>query len=80
MSKLINNWIELAEVPESETHKLQIDWVGDIRATGWIVDKVTNKFEHYLSTHTFYGNSFKDYTKLLNEHGFDIELKNWDEK
>jgi hypothetical protein len=32
----------------------------------------------YLSTHTFYGSQHEYYTKVLQEHGFDIELDNWD--
>ena len=37
--------------------------------------------EHvYLSTHTFYKSSYKMYTKILQEHGFDIEIDNWDKE
>jgi len=79
MSKLINNWDELAQVGESETHRLEINWIGDVRGSGWIVNKETGDFEIYLSTHTFYGNDYKESTKLLQEHGFDIQLKNWDD-
>lgn len=37
-------------------------------------------FNHhiYLSTHTFYGSRYAEYTKVLQECGFDIELDNWD--
>lgn len=37
-------------------------------------------FEHhvYLSTHTFYGSRYKYSTEVLQKHGFDIELENWD--
>lgn len=34
----------------------------------------------YLSTHTFYGNSYKHSTKLLRACGFDVELDNWDKE
>lgn len=34
----------------------------------------------YLSTHTFYGSNYKTSTKLLQEHGFDIEIDNWDKE
>ena len=32
----------------------------------------------YLSTHTFYGSNYKHSTKVLQEHGFDVEIDNWD--
>ena len=32
----------------------------------------------YLSTHTFYGSNYRYSTKLLQKHGFDIEIDNWD--
>ena len=39
-------------------------------------------FEHhvYLSTHTFYGGTYKYSTKVLREHGFDVEIDNWDKE
>lgn len=39
-------------------------------------------FDHhvYLSTHTFYGSQYKYSTKILQEHGFDIEIDNWDKE
>ena len=39
-----------------------------------------NFYEHhvYLSTHTFYGGTYKHSTKVLQEHGFDVEIDNWD--
>lgn len=47
------------------------------------IQNETIKFfdEHvYLSTHTFYGLNFKKSTRVLQEHGFDIEIDNWDKK
>ena len=37
-------------------------------------------FKHhvYLSTHTFYGSQCEHSTKVLQEHGFDVEIDNWD--
>lgn len=37
-------------------------------------------FEHhvYLSTHTFYGSNYRRSTELLQSHGFDVEIDNWD--
>lgn len=35
--------------------------------------------EHvYLSTHTFYGSQYEYSTMILQEHGFDVKLDNWD--
>ena len=41
---------------------------------------VKDFFEHhvYLSTHTFYGSNYEYSTRVLQEHGFDIEIDNWD--
>lgn len=75
MTTLINNWAELKAVPDSATHRLSIS-IGD--GNGWIVNKETGKHERYLSTHTFYGLDFEYSTKLLQEHGFDVQLANWD--
>lgn len=37
--------------------------------------------EHvYLSTHTFYDSSYKMYTRVLQNHGFDVEIDNWDKR
>ena len=36
------------------------------------------KHHVYLSTHTFYGKHYEQSTKLLKEHGFDVEIDNWD--
>lgn len=38
------------------------------------------KHHMYLSTHTFYGSRYKEYTKILQGFGFDIELDNWDKE
>ena len=42
---------------------------------------VQEYFEHhvYLSTHTFYGSQFRRSTAVLQAHGFDVEIDNWDE-
>ena len=34
----------------------------------------------YLSTHTFYGKNHEYSTMILQEHGFDIEIDNWDKE
>lgn len=80
MAKLIRNWKELSEVPASETHYLDIN---PDHCNGWVVaiSPVSDRFsdrKKYLSTHTFYGSSYKHSTKLLQSCGFDIEIDNWD--
>lgn len=80
MAKLIKNWIELAELKESKTHRLDIN----VNAcNGWIITKnpKSDKFSDknkYLSTHTFYGLNYKRSTELLQSCGFDVEIDNWD--
>lgn len=76
--KLIKNWDELAQVEDSETHKLEIDEINGRLCSGWIVNKKTGDQEIYLSTHTFYGLNFENSTKVLQEHGFNVEIDNWD--
>lgn len=43
-------------------------------------EEYKNFFDHhvYLSTHTFYGGTYEHSTKVLQEHGFDVEIDNWD--
>ena len=84
MAKFIKDWKDLDGL-ESEHYKLEIDV--DV-GCGWIVPKVEteetekNYFEHhfYLSTHTFYGIKYKYSTEILQKHGFDVELDNWDKR
>lgn len=81
--KFIESWIELKEC-ESETHDLEIDlYYGN----GWIHPKDEKirydepvKNGYYLSTHTFYGLNHKRSTEVLQICGFNVVLKNWDEK
>ena len=80
MSTLIRNWEELSKIPESDTHRLEIG-----KYNGWIITKnpESDKFSDrrkYLSTHTFYGSSYKHSTKLLQSCGFDVELDSWDKE
>lgn len=82
MAKFIRDWSDLVGL-ESEKYKLEID-VED--GSGWIVLKTKINEDdgfmnsYYLSTHTFYGSSYKGYEKLLQKCGFDIELNNWDKE
>ena len=78
--QLINNWKELASVPDSDTHSLRIT---PEDGNGWIVevgaeDVDSASYSEYLSTHTFYESSHNYSTKLLQKHGFNIQLANWD--
>jgi hypothetical protein len=84
MAKLIKTWEELDGL-ESENYKIEVDL--DLYG-GWILPKVEteetlnreNYWKHhiYLTTHTFYGSNYKNSTEILQEHGFDVELDNWD--
>jgi hypothetical protein len=72
----IENWDELAELPESDTHRLEISTEN---CNGWIIDKRNpNAHGHYLSTHTFYGENHECSTELLRQCGFNVTLANWD--
>lgn len=88
MPKLIRNWNELAKlVSKDGKYKIQLEETG---YCGWIVPvKETletksndNYFKNhaYLSTHTFYGSSYKKTTELLQKYGFDVEIDNWDKE
>ncbi len=83
--KLIKNWEELAKVPANDKFKIEVDLK---RGNGWIRPIKKNEetsddyyFNNvYLHTHTFYGNWYQDSTKIFQEHGFDIEIDNWDKE
>lgn len=75
---LISGWDELSRVPPSKTHKLEID-VNE--GSGWIVplkDDPTFEDSYYLSTHSFYGKTYKQTNALLRKCGFDVQVTNWD--
>jgi hypothetical protein len=76
--RLVRHWDDLAQIPESETHRLEIDVE---RCNGWICPKgaPSNDMGHYLSTHTFYGSTFQRSTLLLRKCGFAVILANWDQ-
>ena len=93
MTKLIKNWEELAQVPANDKYKIIIDdccgWIvpicdepdidGDFLCN---CEDSHNFYEHhtYLSTHTFYGSNYVHSTEILQEHGFDVEIDNWDKE
>lgn len=93
MTKLIKNWVELSKVPANDKYKIDInDYCGYIIPLCDDFDEFHNlncncKDDHnfwrdhvYLSTHTFYGKNYEESTKILQEHGFDIEIDNWDKE
>lgn len=72
----IRHWADLAKVPESATHRLEIQVEN---CNGWIKCKDSDeKLGHYLSTHTFYGSNYIHRTGLLRRCGFNVTLANWD--
>lgn len=82
MPKLIKGWKDLVGL-ETEDYYLDIDLEmcnGHIRPKEHVQVNDENYFEHtrYLSTHTFYGLDYKGSTIELQEHGFDVQLENWD--
>lgn len=76
MSKIIKDWKDLARL-QSDKYYIKVDL--DM-GCGWIVPKEESSglTTHYLSTHTFYGKTYKGYENLLNTCGFDVKLINWD--
>ena len=76
MTKVIKGWLDLDGL-ESEHYYIKVDH--DI-GCGWIEPKDETRRRHskYLSTHTFYGRTYKGYEKLLRACGFDVELVSWD--
>jgi len=73
----IQGWADLAKVPESATHRLEIDVEG---CNGWLVDKrkPDDRLGFYLSTHTFYESRHHGSTRHLRKCGFNVTLANWD--
>lgn len=91
MSKLIKNWKELSQVPANDKYKIIVDdcygWIVPLCDMPDDKDAFICNCENrddfynnhvYLSTHTFYGKTYKRSTELLQRHGFDIEIDNWD--
>ena len=71
--RFINDWEDLKTVDESKTHRLEIE-----EYSGWVYSKSTGKHEYYLSTHTFYGSMYQRSSEILQNFGFNVQLKNWD--
>ena len=77
MPKIIKSWKDLAGL-QSDKYYIKVDL--DM-GRGWIVRKGEHytHSSYYLSTHTFYGKTYKGYEKLLRDCGFDVKLISWDE-
>jgi hypothetical protein len=76
--RFIRDWDDLAQVPDSATHRLEIEAES---GNGWLKRKDGNEFlGRYLSTHTFYGSNHAGMTRLLRKCGFNVTLANWDEE
>ncbi len=89
--KLIRTWEELSKVPPNDKYKIIVKdccgWIvpicdEDNKKQNFYCNCPDDKDYYdnhiYLSTHTFYGSNYKYSTKILQEHGFDIEIDNWD--
>jgi len=77
---LVSTWEELAAIPPSATHRLDIE---PEHCNGWIKSIEEQRGTDsdsgiYLSTHTFYGSNYEAMTRKLQECGFNVQLANWD--
>lgn len=76
LQQVVRHWADLAALPESETHRLEINVEN---CNGWIKDKRDPEaMGHYLSTHTFYGSKHEYSTRLLRQCGWNVTCANWD--
>ena len=76
MTKIIKDWKDLDGL-ESENYYIEVD---HYYGCGWIRAKDETMRDEYLSTHTFYGETYKGYEKILRDCGFDVELVTWDKE
>lgn len=76
MTKIIKDWKDLVGL-ESKGYYIEVDLH---MGCGWIVPKeeLSGHINYYLSTHTFYGSTYKSYEELLRKCGFDVEIVSWD--
>lgn len=74
---LVKDWADLAALPDSPTHHLEIDLED---GCGWIHELAPSKPARpvYLSTHTFYGGNYRESTLRLRRCGFNVTCANWD--
>ena len=90
MRPIIKSWDELSKLPPSKYYRIVVNdccgWIVPITDEPTkdsfkcnCNDDSSYYDNHiYLSTHTFYGSQYKYSTKVLQEHGFDVEIDNWD--
>lgn len=71
--KIIKDWKDLCGL-ENENYKLDIDLHF---GGGWLRPKNKDESPIYLTTHSFYEEKAKYISKLLQSHGFDVELESW---
>lgn len=83
--KLIESWDDMRELNTSDTHEVKVDvhsgWVEyrkDILKDREGLGPLNQSCGQYLSTHTFYGMTYKESTKYLQHAGFNVEVANWD--
>lgn len=73
-SECYNGWIvPITDEPINNRGDFECNCTGEMKE---------DFFKHhvYLSTHTFYGSQYQYSTKVLQEHGFDVEIDNWDKE
>ena len=70
----IHSWEELSKVPPSKTHHIYIERdKKDLAYDSYYIE--SDKETFYLSSHLFYGGEVtKEYQKLFNKCGFDVEI------
>lgn len=73
-SELYNAWIiPITDEPTNNRGDFKCNCLGEKKDNFF-------KYHVYLSTHTFYGKNYEYSTKVLQEHGFDVEIDNWDKE
>lgn len=69
---LVSGWEDLVGM-ENENFRIEVDLHCE---NAWIRSKVDN-MDYYLSTHTFYESTYAHSTRILQDHGFNVELVSW---
>ena len=83
MTKLIKNWEELSKVPPNDKYRIVVDLNMGCGHIIPVTDEPTGNgddFKCFCDNDTFYGSRYKYSTEVLQKHGFDIELENWDRR
>lgn len=81
-TKKIRTWEELdGLLSEDGRYKIEVELengCGYIVPTFEVPDSEYWKHHEYLSTHTFYGKTYKYSNETLKKFGFNVELESWD--